>query len=81
MCYGRVSFKLFLQTFLSISGMQGRCQLRARLSSCRRCEDLVSCVEDLRIKAIDWTKAQELFHNSSGSSGMCLRFGVDHVEA
>lgn len=43
-----------------------------RLRSVKNCEDLVSCVEELRIKAVDWTNARQLFPNSS--SGMYLDF-------
>lgn len=42
---------------------------RARLCSVTSCEGLVGSVEELRLKAVDWTKARKLFPNSSDSSG------------
>ncbi|KAG0586051.1 hypothetical protein KC19_2G060000 [Ceratodon purpureus] len=39
-----------------------------RLRSAKTCEDLVVCVDLLKIKAVDWKKARKLFPNSDDSS-------------
>ena len=61
-----------LRGFLSVQ----RKNWHGRLRSVKTCEGLVNCVQELRLKAVDWTKAKELFPEKLCEISRCLFRGT-----